>query len=349
MTKNVFTVLILLLIFHLIGCNTIYRSVRDKKERCYKEGVELYNQNKIDEANDRFETVVNIEPEYRDAKQYLTQTRLMLASKKRNIQQRSNANYDRGVALMKYGQHDNALQLLLLAKEQNPDHTDINNKIDECRKKLAPRFNYLLKVAERQIQWGQYIAAYNTCLKAKIYDPTSIQLYSTMKKIETKLDEKAEKYVDKGKKFFDKKQYQAALAQYQYARQVYPWGEDIKKMIEKTDAKINLGKNYQNGITMYDRGDYFGAKAAFNMVNFAEPNYKDTARYLAKITTALGGQVGYFYTSGVSNYDKGNYDAAIIEFNKVLSINPGNANAQEYRKRAQTKLTIKNSFGGETK
>jgi tetratricopeptide (TPR) repeat protein len=349
MTKKLYTVLSLLIIFQLIGCNTIYRSVRDKKERSYKEGVELFNQNKIKEANERFETVVDIEPEYRDAKQYLAQTRRALAFKKRNIQQRADVNYDRGVVQMKYRQYDNALQLLLLAKEQNPDQTDVNDKIDECRKKLAPRFDYLLKVAERQFQWGQYIAAYNTCLKAKTYDPSSIQLYTTMKKIETKLDEKAEKYVDRGKKFYDKKQFQAALAQYQYARQVYPWDEDIKEMIEKTDAKINLGKNYQNGITMYDRGDYFGAKASFNMVNFAEPNYKDTARYLGKIKTALGGQVGYFYNSGVSNYDKGNYEAAIIEFNKVLSINPGNTNAQEYRKRAQTKMTIKNSFRGETK
>jgi Tetratricopeptide repeat. len=349
MKRKLFPSVIILLIFQLIGCNIIYRSVRDKKERSYREGVELYNQNKIEEANDKFETVVNIHPEYRDAKQYLAQTRWIIASKKRNIKQKANVNYDRGVTQMKYGRYDYALQLLILAKEQDPNHKDVNDKIDECRKKLVPRFEYLLKVAEKQYQWGQYFAAYNTCLKAKTYDPSSMQLHSTMKKIEAKLNANAEKYVDRGKKFYNKKQYQAALGQYRLAQQANPWNKDIKEMIDKTNAKMNLGTNYQNGITLYNKGDYFGAKASFNMVNFAEPNYKATAQYLTNINTAVGGQVGYFYNSGVANYNKGNYEAAIIEFNKVLSINPGNTNAQEYRQRAQTNLEIKKSVGEGTK
>ena len=39
--------ILLLLIFQLMSCISIYQYVRDKRDRSYREGVELYNQNKV--------------------------------------------------------------------------------------------------------------------------------------------------------------------------------------------------------------------------------------------------------------------------------------------------------------
>ena len=70
MKRKLFTVFILVIIFQFLSCITIYRSVRDKRDRKYKEGVELYKQNNFAEAHDRFETVVDIEPDYNEEKQF---------------------------------------------------------------------------------------------------------------------------------------------------------------------------------------------------------------------------------------------------------------------------------------
>lgn len=346
MKRKISAALFMIIIFQMAGCISIYRSVRDKRDKSYKEGVELFNQNKIEEANEKFETVVDIEPDYRDARQYLAQTKRLLSMRKRNIKHRANVNYDTGVALMRKGRYDEALPLLIAAKEQDSDHPDADLKIEECRKKLEPRFEALLKIADQQYNRAQYIPAYNTCLRAKIYNPTSVQLFTTMRKIESKLNDNASKYVSKGKQFYDKKQYQAALNQFKIAQQANPWDKDIRELLDKTNARINLDKNYQNGITQFNKGDYFGSKFSFNQVNYVEPNYKDTAKYLARINSALAGQVGYFYSSGVAYYDKGNFESAVAEFNKVLSINPAYPNAQEYRQRAQAKLEMQKSVGG---
>jgi outer membrane protein assembly factor BamD (BamD/ComL family) len=67
MKRKLITAIIILVIFQLTNCVTVYRFVRDKRDRCYKEGVDLYSQNKFEEACDRFETVVDIEPDYKDA------------------------------------------------------------------------------------------------------------------------------------------------------------------------------------------------------------------------------------------------------------------------------------------
>ena len=78
-----------------------------------------------------------------------------------------------------------------------------------------------------------------------------------------------------------------------------------------------------------------------------ENGYKDTGAYMAKINNSLAGRIGIYYNQGVALYDKGNYRAAIAEFNKVLSINSSHGNAQEYRQRAQQKMETRNSVGSE--
>ncbi|MBN1531296.1 MAG: tetratricopeptide repeat protein [Spirochaetes bacterium] len=346
MDRKIFRVIFILLLCQCIGCVAIYRSMRDKRDRNYQEGVAFYKQHKIAEAHECFDTVVDIEPEYRDAKRYLRKTTRLLALKERRVKQRANINYERGVAMLNRRRYDDALRLLLLAQQQDPDHEEVEDKIDECREKLAPRFDQLIKIAERQYDRKQYIPAYRTYLKARDYDPSSMQVGSLRRRIEGKLEDNAEKYYDRGRELYNRRQYAAAQRQFRMALRAHPWYEDAREFLNKTSGRLNLDKNYTAAVTMFNRGNYFGAKTAFNQVNSIEPSYKATEQYLSRISGALAGQAPAFYNSGVALYDKGNYQAAIGEFNKVLAINPGHTQAQEYRQRAQTKLDIQKSLGG---
>lgn len=348
MRRRHLTIILIILLCQLTSCTMIYRSVRDKLVRSYQEGIVLYKQNKFAEAYDRFDTVVDIEPNYKDAKKYLRKAERQMLAKEKKLQQRANVNYDKGVALMKKGQYDGALDLFLLAKKQDPEHDEVDDKIDECREKLAPKFEGLLKQAERLYDKKQYVPAYKTCLQASDYNPTSGDLSSLKGKIEDRLEDASEKFYDKGKQFYNKKNYGAAEQQLAKALTIHPWHEPSKELLGKARGRLNLDKNYNSAVTMYNSANYFGAKNAFNAVNNVEPGYKATAQYLSKIENALSSQVPGFYNSGVSLYDKGNYQAAIAEFNKVLAINPGHSQAAEYRQRAQTKLDIQKSVGGTT-
>jgi tetratricopeptide (TPR) repeat protein len=346
MLIKLFTASLIIVFFHASGCITNYHSVRDNRDKSYAEGVELFKQNKYDEACAKFERVVEIDPDYRDAKQYLKRSKKLIILKKKNIEQKSDINYDKGVALMKHGRYGDALILLLLVQEQNPDHIDVDDKIDECREKLAPEFDKLLKLADRQYQQKQYLSAYATCMKAKIYNPSNMKVGTLMGEIEAKLKENASKYQVKGKEFFNKKQYNSALSMYQLAQKTNPWDSETKKMIDNINVKINLEKYYQRAVTFYKNGEYYNAKLVFVQVNNVEPSYKATEHYLKEISTRINSRADFFYNNGIAFYQKDNYEAAINEFNKVLSINPNHSNAQDYRTRAQTKLNAKKSVSG---
>ena len=229
MKRHVIIAVFLLLFLQLPGCVSIYRFVRDKRDRNYKEGVELYRQNRFASAHDRFETVVDIEPDYRDAKSYLKKSKKLLALKVQRIKREAGIGYEKGVSMMNKGRYDDALGILLHAQEQDPNHVDVEEKIDECREKLAPKFDMLVKQAELQFQRKQYIPAYQTCMKAKEYNPTSDRLSSTRRTIESKLEERAEKFVEKGTQYYDKKQYAAARTQLQYRAQDKPMGRELQR------------------------------------------------------------------------------------------------------------------------
>jgi tetratricopeptide (TPR) repeat protein len=346
MKRKIFTAITLLLIFQLLSCVSIFRFERDRRDVNYTEGVELYKQNNFAETHDRFEIVVNIDPEYKDAKAYLKKTERLLALKVKNEKQQSNINYDKGVSLMKKGRYDDALGFLLLAQEQESTQVDVEDKIDECRAKLVTQFDSLVKQVELQYQRKQYIPAYRTGLNAQKYNPSSSKLSSLMDKIENILEGKAEKFVIAGTQFYNDKKYAAAQTQLNRALGENPWDKKSKELLSKINEKLNLDKNYQRGITLFNNARFFDAKNAFNQVNATEPGYKKTEEYLTKINNAIAGQIDVYYNNGVSYYNKGNFEASIAEFNKVLAINPSHSNAREYRQRAQTKMEIQKSVSG---
>lgn len=346
MKRNLIIAILLLIFFQMAGCVSIYRFVRDKRDRNYNEGVELYRQNKFAAAHDRFETVVDIEPDYKNAQSYLRKSKRLLALKVQQIKREASIGYERGVYMMNKGRYDDALSILLHAQQQDPNHVDVDEKIDECRVKLEPKFENLVKHAELQFQRKQYIAAYQTCMKANAYNPSSDRLSSTKRMIEGKLEENAEKYVDKGTQYYEKKQYAAARNQLQLALRNNPWDVNSKELLGKINGKLSLDQNYRRGIYLFNKADYFGAKAAFGQVNTVENGYKATDSYMTKINNNLAGRIGIYYNNGVAHYDKGNYRTAIDEFSKVLAINPSHGNAQEYRQRAQQKLETQTSVTG---
>jgi tetratricopeptide (TPR) repeat protein len=149
--------------------------------------------------------------------------------------------------------------------------------------------------------------------------------------------------------FYNKKRYSAAKTHLQLALKANPWDKNSKEILDKINGKLNLDKNYQRGITLYNNANHFGAKAAFNQVSAVEPGYKATDAYMTKVSTALAGRIDIYYNNGVSFYEKGNYKAAITEFKKVLSIDPSHSNAQEYIQRARPNMEMKKSIGGEGK
>ncbi|MFH0974577.1 MAG: tetratricopeptide repeat protein [Spirochaetota bacterium] len=339
--------IIIIMFLFSVSCSSFYKSVIDKRNQNYKEGIELYNKKNYEGARDRFKTVMDIEPGYRDTKKYWAMLDNIIRSKEKQAIQRANANYAKGLAFVKQRQYENALNYFLLVKADNPDHGTVDLKITECRQKLVPRLNETLKQGERLYGRRQYIQAYNAYLKAALFDPSSPDAAQLKSKIEDKLDEKCRKYRAKGKEHYAKKQYANAQQQFELALNNNPWDRESRDLLTHARRWIYLDNFYNTTVGEFNDADYFKARSSFLSIHNMEPGYRATEQYLEKINVILSKQLSTIYNKGVSLYDKGDYKAAITEFNKVLLIDPDHAMAEEYRQRAQAKLDIQKSLKGE--
>jgi tetratricopeptide (TPR) repeat protein len=330
-----------------VNCSTFYKSVIDKRDQNYKEGVELYNKKKYEEARDCFNVVMDIEPGYKDTKKYWASLESIIKSRENKAQQRANVNYSKGLSYMKDRQYEEALNCFLQVKNDDPDRESLDQKIDECRKKLAPKTKETLKQAESYYNRKNYIAAYNACQKALTFDPANMEASQLKINIESRLNEKSGKYKANGKAYYSKKQYTKAQREFELALKNNPWDNESKDLLVKVKNQINMDKLYNTAVDDFKNGDSFKARALFLSINNSEPGYRATEQYLEKINSILNSQLNSIYNKGVSLYEKGEYKSAIEEFNKVLSINPDHSMAVEYRQRAQSKLDIQKSLKGE--
>jgi tetratricopeptide (TPR) repeat protein len=343
--KNIGIVIILLL-FTAAGCSSVYKSVIDKRDQNYKEGVELYNKKNYEEARNCFKTVMDIEPGYKDTKKYWSIIDSIIKNKENQALQKANVNYNKGQTFMKHRQYEDALNCFLQVKKDNPVHEFVDQKIEECRKKLVVKQKETVKQAEILYNKKQYIEAYTACQKAINFDPSNSEAVQLKTKIENVLDEKCRKYKANGKELLLKKQYTRAQQQFELALKNNPWDNESKELLVKVKNQINLDKFYNSAVDEYNKADYFEARASFLSINNTEPGYRATEQYLEKINSILNGQLNTIYNKGVSLYGKGEFKSAIDEFNKVLTINPDHSMAGEYRQRAQSKLDIQKSLKG---
>ncbi len=97
--KKIFKISVtFVLIFIIFSCGSAYRATRDRMVKNYNDGVSLYNQKKYNDAKDRFEDVISVDPEYKSAKSYLQKSKDQIQRKKKGEHSIAEQHYQKGVS-----------------------------------------------------------------------------------------------------------------------------------------------------------------------------------------------------------------------------------------------------------
>lgn len=340
--QKIFRLLSLLIVASIVitgsGCATVYRQQKKKINENYQEGIQLYKQGDYKNAKEHFETVLSIDPQHSGAKQYLIITTEAL-------QKRSKVYYDAGIRYKRQGNLENALIQFLQAEQRDPDYKDVKQQISNIRssKYATKKYNTYYATAKKQYEKKRYIAAYQNCNKAELFDPNSLELKTLKARIKNQLDNNSYPYTSKAETA--KKKNPALAKKYcNKALAVNPWDEKAQSIVKDIKRIENLNDLYANGEKAYKKGDYVAAYRAFKQIDNNEPGYRNTTNYLSTIKTRLEANINTYYQNGVTYYEQDNFKAAIAEWDIVLLINPDHQKAREYRERAVTKLELQQSL-----
>lgn len=326
----------------LAGCAMVYRQMKHKMTRNYREGLVLYRKGEYADALDRFETVQSIDPEYGDVRRYILITKDALTKRAREY-------YERGMQKKHSGDYEEALDLFVLVMKEDENYRDTKYQIQALRdtRHIRQKFENSMRKANAWYNRKQLQRAYVECLKAKKYNPESLELLALMEKVEFALTNMSRPYLERARNLYAKNRYIEAKRQLARALYVNPWDVDAKDLMNKCDRKIYVEEIYTRAKAKYNQGDMFAAFDLFNEVNARERGYRDAERYLAVLNERLGRNIPQYFEKGVRYYDSDRFSEAIAEFNRILKIDPNHQKAREYRERALAKLEIKKSLGAD--
>lgn len=91
-----------------------------------------------------------------------------------------------------------------------------------------------------------------------------------------------------------------------------------------------IGKRMAAGIKAYKDDIYSQAAAAFSEVLQMDPGNAEAQKLLRDARAKMEESITPWLRAGIEAYKKGDMDAAIVSFKKVLNVDPGNREAREY-------------------
>jgi tetratricopeptide (TPR) repeat protein len=92
---------------------------------------------------------------------------------------------------------------------------------------------------------------------------------------------------------------------------------------------------------LYRDGQY-SAQAAYNLglIYYKMKNYQESIRYYSEAVNRNPENIMFLYAYGFALSEFGNLEEASMQMNKVLSIDPGNADAKEWKKKYSNKKAL---------
>ncbi len=123
----------------------------------------------------------------------------------------------------------------------------------------------------------------------------------------------------------------------------------IELNIESAEAAKDILHTFKSGQMYYDQGDLTAARAAFENILAVDTNHAGAAYYIKKISSRFKEVVNSILADGIKLYEKSDYDRALVEMEKVLTLDPDNSEALKYlrelnekqRKLEEIKIALK--------
>ncbi len=183
-------------------------------------------------------------------------------------------------------------------------------------------------------------------LPPKVKVPSEEEVISTREKMEQKFSEALSDY--------KKADYNGAIAKWEEVVKVRTDDVELKELIEEAKERIakakekkikGMGKHYNKAVAYYKKRRWEEAMTELEEVLKLEPQHKQSGDLMKRIEekiwlTAQEGRkkmMDEYYNAGLAFFEKGEYEKAIAEFEKVLRLEPIHLQAQRLIEEAREK------------
>ncbi len=288
-------------------------------------GISALNAEDYDDAIEYFEAALDLDPDNRAAREYLTTARQ--ARKKRRTQDFDRL-VERGQLAMNSEDYRAAVrffeQALATGQTLELDTREVEEELAIARTRLeqTERLESLVEEGRQALQSGEFGAAVDRFSRALAIAPDDPELQAWERKAR-----EVQEAVRRSEAALIAGKYDVATHAIETALNEVPNSPALERRLRE----VQVQRYVDQGETAFASGDYEAALDVFERVLRVDPEREDVIRLIGETRQRLNQvrQVEPILEEGEMALRRGDYDIAIQRFEEVLNINPNNHRAVE--------------------
>ncbi len=254
-----------------------------------------------------------------------------------------------------------------LGLKLKPDDQETLDRVQSLARELDARRNAATRAFEEPFAAGRLSEAANALDELRRVDPFSAELASAERRLDAARGGKIEKLLARGRRGFTSGNHRRASRAFEQVLEIDDDNESargylsyIEKIrtgdgreatpdeiaatgldpseIEATDAQIRAEGFFQNALAAERAGDLYAAIRYDITALGAHAAHPRVRNHLANLRRRLEPQLPDLLKAGREHYQQEDLQAALDQWRKVLLIDPGNEQAQDYTQRAERLL-----------
>jgi tetratricopeptide (TPR) repeat protein len=316
------------------GLEQVVTKIREQAEDHYVRGLGYFNQRNFTRARQEFTKALEIYPEHEDARQYLARTDRELTEVGSKVERL----VEDARRLEEAGKVIEAFQKYREILKYEPEHAVASERLLVLRPKVMDIGRQRYAQAQRALRRGQLLRAFAAASTAVDLSPQWEEARALLRKINGAIRDRVAVLVREGETALRVKNWSEALRAFDAALRLSPKNARVRRLRREALERIDLADLQIQGQTAFDRGSYQEALNYFERILEKAPNDITARKYAELSRKRLAEQVEEYFSRGMVFFAAENYEAAIREWDRALSLDPNHSRSLEYRAKAEQRL-----------
>ncbi|MEE4310878.1 MAG: tetratricopeptide repeat protein [candidate division KSB1 bacterium] len=300
----------------------------------YYRSLGYFNQKRLDRSHTLLKQVLALNPNHENAKTLFEKVKKEIATSKPIIYRL----FDEGLSLHKRGRYVSAINKYEEILKMNSDFEPARKQLELSRAIIRNIVDPKYSRARRLFDKGQYTAAQNLFNDIVRMKPDHQQAQFYLRKIREVEANSLNDLYNTALTHYRNDRWNSALNVCEQILSQNPNHADAKQLKNEIYNNMRLKDLQESGLALFKQGEYLRAKRLFQQILSKDPGDVIARSYLQECDIKLNKRSADLFRSGMAYFTSGKYEMAIMEWNRVLEIDPDNESALEYKKRAQEML-----------
>lgn len=329
---------ILLLRQNYVGAKDYLNRIDDLQQQAAKEaylrGLGYFSQQNFAKALEFFQQAAALSPNDEEVQNYLDKTQSALRQQREKIG-RLLAEADR---LNRQQQINNAYRTYREVLDLDPENETAKQQIRLLQNRIDAFVNEKLQAANRAYDRGDYAQASELGQQILAVSPRQEDAMALLQRIGQINTRRAEEFVRRGMDYFEARDWNRAVGEFDKALSADPKNRTAQQKREEALSQSGIQQLLEQAQVYYSQSQFLQAIEFYKRILERDPVHPVARARLDECQRQLNAQVEKYFERGLRLYAVDDYEGAIREWDKVLSIDPTHKQALDYKQRARQQL-----------